>query len=146
PPRNLWEAIPGPADGALGPLAVAIAGGVLAFYSRAWARREPPTGFFRYLEPFLAWVRTEHALVRSAAGWLAGIAGVYAASLSAFGLMQWLGESGGQGAVERGQVCVLAVWGAVSIATVVVGRRLDSIQLRTGGLLLAAATAIQAAT
>jgi uncharacterized membrane protein len=146
PPRNLWEAIPDPADGALGPLAVAIAAGVLAFHSRAWARREPPTGFFRYLEPFLAWVRTEHALVRSAAGWLAGIAGVYAASLGALGLVQWLDDSGVQEAFERGQVLVLAVWGAVSIAAVVVGRRLDSIQLRTGGLLLAAGSVLQAAT
>jgi uncharacterized membrane protein len=146
PARDLWEATSDPADGALGPLAVAVAAGVVAFYSRAWAQRKPPTGFFRYLEPVLAWVRTEHALVRSAAGWLAGIAGVYAASLAALGLVQWLDDSDVQPAFERGQVFVLGVWGIVALAAVVVGRHLGSIQVRTGGLLLAAAGVVQAAT
>jgi len=146
PPRNLWEATSDPAGGALGPLAVAVAAGVLSFYSRAWDERNPPTGFFGYLEPFFAWVRTEHALVRSAAGWLAGIAGVYAASLAALGLVQWVDDSGVQPAFERGQILLLAVWGVVAIATVVVGRRLGSIQVRTGGLLLTAASILQAST
>jgi uncharacterized membrane protein len=146
PPRDLWEATPDPADGSLAPVAVALAAGVVAFYSRAWPEREPPQGFFRYLEPGLAWVRTQHALFRSAAGWLAGIAGVYAASLAALGLVQWLDDSTVELAFERGQVLVLGVWGAVAVAAVVVGRRLEATQVRTGGLFLAAATVLQAAT
>jgi uncharacterized membrane protein len=146
PPQDLWQAASEPADGALGPLAVAVAAGVVAFYSRAWADRKPPTGFFGYLEPPLAWVRTEHALVRSAAGWLAGIAGVYAASLATLGLVQWLDDSGVQPAFERGQIVVLGVWGVIAVAAVAVGRRLGSLQVRVGGLLLAAATIAQAVT
>ncbi|MFL5931737.1 MAG: DUF2339 domain-containing protein [Gaiellaceae bacterium] len=146
PPRDLWEATPDPADGALAPLAVALAAGVVAFYSRAWPEREPPRGFFGYIEPGLAWVRTQHVLVRSTAGWLAGIAAVYAGSLAALGVVQGLDDSSVELAFERGHVLVLVVWGAVAVAAVAAGRRLEASQVRMGGLLLAAATVVQAAT
>jgi uncharacterized membrane protein len=49
-------------------------------------------------------------------------------------------------AFERGQVLVLVLWGLVALGLVVAGRRRDSLQVTAGGLLLAGATLVQAAT
>jgi uncharacterized membrane protein len=146
PPSNLYEAVSDPAASALAPFAVAVGGGLVAFYSREWAeRREAPSGFFAYLEPVIAWFRATHAEWRTMTGWLAGIAAVFAASLSVLGLAQFLDDSPVQLAFERGQVFVIALWGVVALGLVLAERRLDELQLRVAGLLLAAATLVHAA-
>ena len=147
PPADLYEAVAEPAAGAVGPLAVALGALVVAFYSREWvAERRSTSGFFAYFEPAIEGFRRLHALWRSLAGWVAGIAAVYAASLGALGLAQWSDASSVQLAFERGHVVVLALWGLVAVGSVLTGRRIDSTQLTTGGLLLAGATLLQAST
>jgi uncharacterized membrane protein len=147
PPEDLYEAVADPAGGALAPLAVALGAAVVAFYSRTWTdERGSPAGFFAYLEPAIEGFRSRHALWRGLAAWLAGLAAVYAASLAVLGAAQWADDSAVDLAFERGHVVVNAVWGLAALGLVLAGRRIDSIQLRTGGLLLAAATAVQAAT
>ena len=147
PPADLYEAVSDPARGALAPMAVALGAAVVAFYSREWRRgRRPPAGFFAYLEPALAAFREAHEPVRWITAWLAGIAAVYAASLGLLGFVQAVDDSAVQLAFERGHVFVLALWGLVAVGLVIWGRRRDSRQLAAGGLLLAGATLVQAAT
>jgi uncharacterized membrane protein len=147
PPADLYQAVSDPARGALAPMAVALGAAVVAFYSREWRRgRRPQAGFFAYLEPALAAFREAHEPVRWITAWLAGIAAVYAASLGLLGFVQAVDDSAVQLAFERGHVFVLALWGLVAIGLVIWGRRRDSRQLTAGGLLLAGATLVQAAT
>ena len=145
PPTDLYEAVADPAAGALAPLAVAVGAVVVAFHSRPWLdERRAPDGFFAYVEPAIEGYRRQHGLWRAASGWLAGIAGVYAASLGALALAQWVDDSPVQLAFERGHVLVAGLWGVVALGLVLADRRLESLQLRIGGLLLAGATFVQA--
>jgi uncharacterized membrane protein len=146
PPDDLYEAVADPARGALAPLAVALGAAVVAFYSRAWPEdtRRTESGFFAYLEPAMEAFRRGHEVWRATAGWLAGIAAVYAASLAVLGLAQRIDDSSFDLAFERGHVLVTGLWGLVGFALVVVGRRIGSIQVNVGGLLLAGATVVQA--
>jgi uncharacterized membrane protein len=147
PPEDLYEAVVDPARGALAPLAVALGAAVVAFYSRAWPDDgRSPTGFFAYLEPAIEGFRGRHAVWRRIAAWLAGIAAVYAASLSVLGLAQWVDDTAVDLAFERGHVVVTGLWGLTAFGLVFAGRRIDSTQLTTGGLLLAAATFVQASS
>jgi uncharacterized membrane protein len=147
PPEDLYEAVADPARGALAPLAVALGAAVVAFYSRAWpGERRSATGFFAYLEPAIEGFRSRHALWRVLAAWPAGLAAVYAGALGLLGLTQWADDSPVDLAFERGHVLVIGLWGLTALGLVLVGRRIDSIQLRTGGLLLAGATFVQAAS
>jgi hypothetical protein len=146
PPADLYEAIADPARGALAPLAVAVGAAVVAYYSRPWADERSEHGFFAFLEPLLASFRGAHELWRAVAGWLAGIAAVYAASLGVIGLAQAVDDSPVELTFERGHVLVLGLWSLVALGLVLAARRLDSLQVRTGGLLLAAATLVQAST
>ena len=144
PPRNLYEAVSEPAAGALAPLAVALGGAVVALYSREWVEeRKTPSGFFAYLEPVIVWFRATHADWRTITGWLAAIAAVYTASLGVLGLAQFIDDSPVQIAFERGQVFVLALWGVVALGLLLAERRLEELQLRIGGLLLAGAGLVQ---
>jgi uncharacterized membrane protein len=145
-PDDLFGAGADPAANALAPLAVALAAGMVAYCSRPWEEREPPAGFFAYLEPALAWFREQARPIRLAAGWLAGIAGLYTASLALLGLAQALDDSSVELAFQRGHVLLLALWSVVAVSLVVVGRRRNEIQLTAGGLLLALAMVLQAAT
>jgi uncharacterized membrane protein len=145
PPEDLYEAVAEPARGALAPLAVALGGAVVAYYSRRWPDgRRAPGGFFAFFEPAIEQFRRHHELWRSISGWLAGIAAVYAASLGVLGVAQWLDDSSVELAFERGHVVVTGLWGLVAFGLVVAGRRIDSAHLTVGGLLLAGATVIQA--
>jgi putative effector of murein hydrolase len=145
PPADLYEAVSDPARGALAPAAVALGSAVVAYYSREWrGDRRAPGGFFGYLEPGLVAFREAHEVIRWITTWLAGIAAVYAASLGVLGLVQALDDSPVQLAFERGHVLVL--WGLVGVGLVISGRRRESRQITTGGLLLAGATLVQAAT
>jgi uncharacterized membrane protein len=146
PPEDLWEAAADPASGALAPLAVAVGAGVVAFYSRAWGERAPPDGFFLYLEPALAWFRDQYRYLRLSAGWLAGIGAVYAGSLAVLGLTQAIDDSSVDLAFERGHVLVLGLWGLVAVGLVIVGRRIESVQVTTGGLILSLASLLQVVT
>lgn len=147
PPADLYEAVADPADGALAPLAVALGAAVVAFYSREWTTQpRSSSGFFALFEPLMATFRDSHRLWRGAAGWLAGIAGVYAASLGVLGAMQELGDTPVDIAFERGHVVIAGLWSLVALALVLAERRLGSLQLRAGGLLLAGATFVHAAT
>ena len=147
PPEDLYEAVSDPAAGALAPLAVAVGAAVVAFYSRPWVNERPtPEGFFAYLEPVIEGFRRQHWLWRAVSGWVAGIAGVYAASLGALAVAQWVDDSPVHLAFERGHVLVAGIWGLVALGLVLADRRLESPHLRVGGLLLAAAVFVQAAT
>jgi Predicted membrane protein (DUF2339) len=146
PPEHLYEAVSDPARGALAPLAVALGGAVVAFYSRPWPDLPAPRGFFAYLEPLTASFRASHELWRGITGWLAGIAAVYAASLGTLTLTQALDDSSVELAFERGHVLVTGLWGLVALGLVLGGRRLASVHLRVAGLLLAGATFVQAST
>jgi uncharacterized membrane protein len=147
PPEHLYEAVVDPAAGALGPLAVAIAAAVVAFYSRAWPdERRSAGGFFAYLEPAIDEFRRLSDAWRSLAGWLAGLAAVYAASLGVLGLAQALDDSPVDLAFERGHVLVTGLWGLVALGLVLAGRRIGSAQLTAAGLLLALATLVEATT
>jgi uncharacterized membrane protein len=147
PPEDLYEAVADPAGAALAPLAVALGGAVVAFYSREWIDdRRPPSGFFAYIEPAILEFRKGHDLWRAITAWLAGIAAVYAASLGVLGLAQSVDDAPVDLAFERGHVLVTGLWGLVSLGLVLAGRRIDSVQLRVGGLLLAGATVVKAST
>src|SRR5512132_1020036 len=147
PPDHLYEAVSDPARGLLAPTAVALGAAVVAYCSREWRSDRPAAaGFFAYLEPAVVAFREAHEVIRWITTWLAGIAGLYAASLGVLGLVQTLDDSPLQLAFERGHVLVLVLWGVVAVALVVAGRRRESRQITTGGLLLAGASLVQAAT
>jgi uncharacterized membrane protein len=147
PPEDLYEAVTDPARGALAPLAVAAGGAVVAFYSREWPdERRATSGFFAYVEPAVEAFRRLHEPWRGITAWLAGIAAVYAASLGALALAQWIDDSPVDLAFERGHVLVTGLWGLVALGLVLAGRRIDSPQVTAGGLLLAGATFVQAST
>ena len=146
PPTDLYEAVEQPAAGALAPLAVALGAGVVAFYSRPWPERRPGGGFFAFFEPLMKSFRESSWLWRVAAAWLAGSAAVYAASLGVLGAAQTIDDSGVRLAFERGHVVLIGLWGLVAVGLVLAERRLGSVHLRAGGLLLAGATFVQAAS
>jgi uncharacterized membrane protein len=146
PPADLYEAVADPAAGALAPLAVALGAAVIAVYSRAWADERAERGFFAFIEPLMAGFRASHEFWRAISGWLAGVAAAYAASLGALALAQWIDESPVELAFERGHVVVTGLWGLVALALALGGQRLDSLQLRAGGLVLAGAMFVQAAS
>ena len=146
PPADLYEAVSDPAQGALAPLAVALGGAVVAFYSREWPRQRSESGVFAFIEPVMSRFRDSHRLWRWAAAWLAGIAAVYSASLGVLGAAQTIDDSSVELAFERGHVFVIGLWGLLALGLVLVERRLESAQLRAGGLLLAGATFVQATT
>jgi hypothetical protein len=147
PPADLYEAVADPAGGALAPLAVAVGAAFVAFYSREWTS-EPrsTTGFFAFFEPLMTSFRESHRLWRGTSAWLSGIAGVYAASLGVLAATQELGDAPVVIAFERGHVLVAGLWSLFALGLVLAERRLGSVQLRTGGLLLAGATFVHAAT
>jgi uncharacterized membrane protein len=146
PLSDLYEAVADPAGAAVAPFAVAVAAAIVAFYSRPWPERRSHHGFFAVLEPVMASFRGSHELWRGISGWLAGLAAVYAASLGALGLAQWIDDSQVELAFDRGHVVVIGLWGLIAFGLVLAGRRVGSAQLTAGGLLLAGATFVQSAT
>lgn len=144
PPTDLYEAVSDPADGALAPLGVAVASGIVAFYARSWPDEEP-TGLFRMFEPVLAPFRRADELWRALAGWLAGGAALYAASLGILELAQAAWPDDVDTAFERGHVGVTALWGAAAAALTYGSRWIGSFQVRAAGLTLAGITFVQAA-
>jgi uncharacterized membrane protein len=147
PPADLYGAVTDPARGALAPLAVALGAAVVAFYSREWPREaRTESGFFAFFEPLMAGFRESHRLWRWSSAWLTGIAAVYAASLAVLAAAQEIDDSAVELAFERGHVFVVGLWAVVALGLVLADRRLESPQLRAGGLLLAAAAFVQAAT
>ena len=143
PPTDLYEAVENPADGALAPLAVAIAAAVTAFYSRPWPEQPGPSGFFAYLEPVLAPFREFAAELRVITGWLAGAAALYAASLGVLELSQQIGTDSVETRFERGHIFVTLLWGLTAAALTYGSRWLGSFQVRAAGLSLAVATLLR---
>jgi hypothetical protein len=94
----------------------------------------------------MASFRDSYRLWRWSAAWLTGLAAVYAASLAVLAAAQGIDDSPVELAFERGHVFVIGLWGLVALGLVLADRRLESPQLRAGGLLLAAAAVVQAAT
>ena len=146
PPTDLYETVEDPADGALAPLGVAIGAAVVAFYSRPWAQREEPAGFFRFLEPVMAPFREASTVWRALTGWIAGAAAVYAASLGILELAQLAWSESLDVEFERGHVAVTAFWGLTAAALIYASRRVQSPHVHAAGLALAAATFLEAAT
>ena len=126
-PRDLFVAGPSPGHGALALAGVAIAAGLLGHYGASAPAREAPKDAWPWL--FFALDR----LARQSAGWLAGIAGVAAISLSILQLFQW----GGAGSVhlefQHGHTAVSAFWGTLGLAVLYLGLTRDSRQLRLAG-------------
>jgi hypothetical protein len=146
PLTDLYEAVPDPAGAAVAPFAVAVAAAIVAFYSRPWPEKRAQGGFFAVLDPLMASFRASHKLWRGISGWLTGLAAVYAVSLGTLGLAQLVDDSPVELAFDRGHVVVIGLWGLIAFGLVFVGRRVDSTQVTAGGLLLAAATFVQAST
>jgi uncharacterized membrane protein len=146
PPADLYEAVSEPARGALAPLAVALGGAVVAFYSRGWPEQRSESGVFALFEPVMSRFRASHRLWRWSAAWLAGVAAVYSASLAVLGAAQAIDDSSVELAFERGHIFVIGLWALVALGLVLADRRLESPHLRAGGLLLAGATFVQATT
>lgn len=144
PPTDLYEAVSDPADGALAPLGVAVASGIVAFYARPWPDEEA-TGLFRTFESVLAPFRRADELWRALAGWLAGGAALYAASLAILELAQAAWPDDVDAAFERGHVGVTALWGGAAAALTYGSRWIGAYQVRAAGLTLAGITFVQAA-
>lgn len=66
--------------------------------------------------------------------WLAGAAGLYAASLAVLGLAEWVSNAPETTELQRGHTAVSALWGVVAFAAVLVGLRRGRRVVRLAGL------------
>jgi uncharacterized membrane protein len=80
PPRHLFTERLHPAAGVAAPVAVAVASAVFASRCNLGLRERRTAGEFSLGDPF-DWLRTSQLELRFGTAWLAGIAGLYAASL-----------------------------------------------------------------
>jgi len=145
PTRQLFDAGEHPASGSLALVGVALAGAVVASYSRPWESGRTSAGILAPLQPALDIFRLRQPLWRALAGWTAALAALYAASLAVLGLAEWISSGGVRTAFEWGHVAVVALWGAVALAVLASGLRWSLPQLRAGGLIWLGAVAAQSA-
>ncbi len=133
-PSNLFNAVAHPATGAPTAVAVAAAAGVFARYARPSAHGfVQPRGIYRLAAGFFEGLETRQHLLRVSALWLAGVSATYAASLGTLALFA---------SFDWSHVAVVGLWSMLALGLVLVGLRLDSFQLRIGGLVWFGTTAL----
>jgi len=145
PVRQLYEESGHPAQGGLAFVGYALAGAIVAFYSRPWETERVSAGILAPLQPALDAFRSHQPVWRALAGWTSAIAALYAGSLAILGLAEWVADDGVRAAFEWGHVAVIAMWGAVAVSLLVWAHRASLRQLRAGALILFGAIAVQSA-
>lgn len=134
PVRQLYEADPSPAHGALAPVAIALAAAVVAWNCRPWPTLPASGGIFAPFRRDLIAFAQNQRLWRSIVGWIGALAGVYAASLSVLGLAEWISSGDVEVAFDWGHVGVTGLWGLAALALLAAGLRLSRLELRLAGL------------
>ena len=118
PPSRLYEAGAHAAAGAVAFVAIAAAAAVVAWYARG--------------------------LRRSVIGWAGALSALYAASLGALGIAQWISSGPVNPAFEWGHVAVTGLWGVAALGVLLAGHLRRSSELRMGGLVWLGAVTLQA--
>ncbi|HET7807912.1 MAG TPA: DUF2339 domain-containing protein [Gaiellaceae bacterium] len=144
PLRQLYVPDAHPAAGALSFVGVAAAGAIVAWFCRPWPASRRIRGFLAPLWPALEGFRKEQRLWRSASGWTAALAALYAASLAVLALAQWSSGASVERAFEWGQVGVAGLWGLATVAVLETGLRRSWREVRAAGLVWLGATLVQA--
>ena len=144
PLRQLYVPDAHPAAGALSFVGVAAAGAIVAWFCRPWPVSRRVRGFLAPLWPALESFRKGQRLWRSATGWTAALAALYAASLAVLALAQWSSGASVERAFEWGQVGVAGLWGVAAVAVLETGLRRTWHEVRAAGLVWLGATLAQA--
>jgi uncharacterized membrane protein len=144
PLRQLYEPEAHPASGALSFVGVAVAGAIVAWYSRPWPAARRPGGVLAPLWPALESFRKSQRLWRSSTGWTAALAALYAASLGVLGIAQGSSAASIERAFEWGQVAVAGLWGLAAVAVLETGLRRAWPEVRAAGLVWLGTTLVQA--